>query len=121
MGNQPARERGHVSFITETVIVQQRTPSGVNEIGETIWVDERQDVAGVLVAPGNGVDVSDTIRPDGSRVTYTLYFPKTFTGTLRGAKVVVRGIELDVIGEPDRYVGAPGKWDMVVQVGVVHG
>ena len=110
-----------MSFRTEQVIVKNRTCTGTNAIGEAVWETIEQLVDGVLIAPGAGQDMTGTIRPDGTRVTYTLYFPKTFTGDLRGATIRVRGMDLAVIGEPDRYLGAPGRWNMVVQVGVVHG
>lgn len=108
-------------FACETVIVKQRKKKGVNLIGETIWEEEQTPVDGVLVAPADGQDATDTIRPDGVRIMYTLYFPETFTGSLRGAAITVRGRDVLVVGDPDSYKGAPTGWHMVVKAGVIHG
>lgn len=109
-----------MSFPIETVMLKQRIKRGVNGVGEPIWESTSMPVNGVLVAPGAAADVTDHIR-DGVRIDFTLYFPKTFTGSLRGAVVNVRGIECGVIGDPQPYLDPPGAWDRVVPVEVIHG
>lgn len=108
-------------FPVETVIVKRRSQNGVNQIGEPVWEYESQNVAGVLVAPATTSDVHDNHRFDGVRVTYTLYFPDTFTSKLRGAMVTVRGVDYQVVGDPDRFRDTPTRWNMVVTVGRVDG
>lgn len=90
-------------------VVVGRDP-GNNEIVETV----EQPVDDVLVAPGGREDVSDSNRPDGSRVAWQLHFPKSFTGSLRGAEVSVRGLEFArVVGDPHPYTvsNTPGRWN----------
>lgn len=77
----------------------------------------------VLVDPSKGADVLSNTRLDGTRAYLTLHFPKTFTAPLRGCKVVVRGKEYRVIGDPAPYTDAntPTRWHMPVDVEVVDG
>lgn len=62
------------------------------------WAEEQ--VADVVVAPGSTSDVADSDRPDGTRTGFSLAFPRTFSASLRGCHVVVRGIECAVVGDP---------------------
>ena len=80
-------------------------------------------VSNVLVAPTSTTDLSGSIRPDGDSTTLTLYFPKSFTGALRGARVIVRGQTYEVQGEPFAYDPAitPGTRNLVVTVKRVEG
>ncbi|MGP5012729.1 hypothetical protein ACTXJU_03550 [Glutamicibacter ardleyensis] len=81
-------------------------------------------VENVLIDPSPGSDVTETHRPDGTRLEYRLHFPKTFTGTLRGAEVIVRGGNpLFVEGDPQPYTNenTPGPWNRPVDVFTVKG
>ena len=62
-------------------------------------------------------------RPDGTEVAYTLCFPKSFTASLKGCRVNVRGTEYRVIGDPQRYdpENTPGDWNLTVEVGRTDG
>lgn len=91
-------------------------------IGETVLVDGIP-VDNVLVEPGLARDVTDATVPAGTRVEYTLRFPMTYDGTISGAKVTVRGVELDTLTFGDhwrpgeRFGSWSGQWDMNVIVG----
>lgn len=60
----------------------------------------------------------DASRPDGTEVAYTLCFPKSFTASLKGCRVNVRGTEYRVIGDrsattrktPQAIGTSPWKW-----------
>lgn len=84
-------------------------------------------VKGVAVQPGPCAEL-DSTRPEGVRVALTLHFPKTWTGSLRGAKVALTGPwegEYRVIGDPKPYDGAncppDVPWNMPVEVEAVDG
>ena len=47
-------------------------------------------IEGVVVCPGATSEL-DASRPDGTEVAYTLCFPKSFTASLKGCRVNVRG------------------------------
>ena len=106
----------------ETVTV--RTPSvSYDEHMEAVETWEEQEVDDVVVAPGSTSDVTDTTRPWGTRAAYTLGFPKTFSSSLRGCRVVVRGIEYAVIGDPQPNAmgNCPTAWWYTAQVEAVDG
>ena len=111
-------------IVGETVVVERRQETGRDPGNSPIydWVPET--VEDVLVAPGPRDDVTDSTRPDGVEVKFTLHFPKGYPETLRGARVSVRGREpMAVIGDPTHYTEAntPGRWSMPCEVGKVAG
>ena len=106
----------------ETVTV--RTPTiGYDEHMEEVVTWDEATVQNVVVTPGATSDVLDSTRPDGTRVAFTLGFPKTFTAPLRGCRCVVRGIECAVIGDPQPYTAenVPGAWNYTCEVARVDG
>lgn len=100
----------------EAVVVETHRTVGSDAYGSPIAEPSLEEVADVLVSPGALADLGED-RPEGVRIRYTLYFPKGYEGDLEGARVNVRGRWLYVIGRPDRYLQAPTRWDMQVDVG----
>lgn len=80
-------------------------------------------IENVLVAPSGTADLEPGMRPDGDSVTLTLHFPKTYTGSLRSARLAVRGVMYEVVGDPQPYTdqNVPGEWNRPVQVRLVEG
>ena len=106
----------------ETVTV--RTPSvSYDEHMEEVASWSEESVPNVVVTPGSTSNVVESARPDGSRTAYTLGFPKAFSASLRGCRVVVRGTEYAVIGDPQPLTTAnvPGAWSMTAEVEAVDG
>lgn len=104
--------------------VTVRTPTvGYDEHMEEVVTWQEATVQNVVVTPGATSDVLDPARPDGTRVAFTLGFPKSFTAPLRGCRVTVRGIECAVIGDPQPYTAGsvPGPWDCTAEVERVDG
>ena len=104
--------------------VTVRTPTiGYDEHMEVVESWSARPVENVVVTPGTTSDVLDSTRPDGTRVAFTLGFPKTFTASLRGCRCVVRGIECAVIGDPQLYTAdnVPGAWNYTAEVERVDG
>ena len=106
----------------ETVTVRTPTVS-YDEHMEAVETWAEQEVDDVVVAPGSTSDVTDTTRPWGTRAAYTLGFPKTFSSSLRGCRVVVRGVEYAVIGDPQPLTpeNVPGPWNYTAEVEAVDG
>lgn len=92
----------------ETVAVQLLTDNGYSTPA---------DVANVVIDPYT-YDEMDETRPDGITSSFTLHFPRGYSGDLRGALVTVRGKEYRVVGDPQPYTEAnvPGSWTMPVKV-----
>lgn len=107
---------------SEQVVVVRPTETGRDDMNAPIyeWQDE-QPVA-VVVAPGATADL-DASRPEGVSVVMTLHFQKSYTDSLRGCKIRVRGVEYAVIGDPQPYTDAntPGLYNRPVEVEAVHG
>ena len=85
------------------------------------------DVANVLVEPGP-CSALDAARPEGVTVDFTLHFPKTWAGDLRGARVTLPaprawGNPYRVVGNPEPWMdeNCPGDWNMPVEVTATDG
>ncbi|WP_165043676.1 head-tail adaptor protein [Adlercreutzia sp. ZJ138] len=92
--------------------------------GETVFVDGTEPVLDVVVQVGEtSSQQSNLDEHQGAIADYTLHFPMTYENDLTGRRVLVRGIECDVIGHPDHQRPEQvfgrrwrGKWDMPVRV-----
>ncbi|MBD8218204.1 hypothetical protein IFU40_06100 [Microbacterium sp. CFBP 13617] len=106
----------------ERVIVQRAVEVGKNSRNEPRleWRDEPVD--NVLCIPGPLADVTDAMRPRGVRVEWSLYWPKTYTQSLAGCRVIIRGGEpLNIVGDPQSYMGAPTRWNRPSEAGRTDG
>lgn len=108
----------------EPVVVERREQVGLDPGRNPIydWVPEV--VEDVLVEPGSRSDVSDSQRPDGVRVAWTLHFPKVYTASLSGCRVQVRDDKpRKVIGDPHQYTNAntPTRWNRPAELEGVEG
>lgn len=101
---------------TETVTVL-RPSVGRDDLGEITEGEPTREEVRCVVCPGATSDM-DATRPEGVTVAYTIHFPKTYAGSLRGCSVEVRGEAYDVVGDPQRTTDAatPGPWNLAVEV-----
>lgn len=101
---------------TEAVTVVRPTVER-DDLGEPTFGEPTREDVRCVVCPGVTADL-DASRPEGVTVAYTLHFPKTYAGSLRGCSVEVRGETYDVVGDPQRTTDAatPGPWDMAAEV-----
>lgn len=107
-----------MNLIQGEAVTVIRTVWDRDELGDPIDpTEQREVVENVVVYPGPTSDL-DASRPDGVKVAFTLCFPKTFTGELKGCSVEVRGTAYAVVGDPQRYTGAnvPGDWNYTAEV-----
>lgn len=103
----------------ETVVVVTRVPVDKNSHGNATHTTTQQQVDDVLVAPGPRTDLPVTDHPEGTVVAFNLQFPKTFTGSLRGREITIRGeAGFKVIGDPRPFTpeNTPTRWHMPVEV-----
>lgn len=114
----------------ERVAVLTRADGGIDEMGDPIAVWSAETVEGALVRPLSGEDLKDARRPDGVRAEYSIAFPKSYTGEVRGARIALvdRGMDasdaaaaLVVSGAPDRTRPCPTLWNMVAEAGRADG
>ena len=102
----------------ETVVVIHRAEVGRGAGNTPIYTEVEEAVDDVLVSPASTSDVIESNRPDGTELVYRLDFPKTWTRSLRGCRVRVRGEEFHVAGDPRPFLGSltPGRWNRPVNV-----
>lgn len=107
---------------SEQVVVIRPIETGRDSMNEPVYEWQDEAPVSVVVAPGATADL-DASRPEGSSVVMTLHFQKSYTKSLRGCKVRVRGTEYSVIGDPQPYMGAntPGLYNRPVSVKRVVG
>lgn len=89
---------------------------------ETYDWESAEAVPNVLIAPGATADLDET-RPEGVEVSYSLYFPKSYSASLKGCRVEVYGERFDVVGDPRPYPAhlTPGDWNTVAEVARTDG
>lgn len=88
-----------------------------DDLGEPVEVGAEREEVRCVVCPGATSDM-DATRPEGVAVAFTLHFPKTYAGSLRGCSVEVRGETYGVVGDPQRTTEAatPGPFNMAAEV-----
>lgn len=64
-----------------------------------------QDLA-CVVAPGDTSNRPEDGHEQPVDVAYTIYLPRSFASSLRGARATVRGETFDVVGDPKGYTEA---------------
>ena len=99
-----------------------RESARLDDLGEPIDSRPSREAVRCVVCPGPTSDLGAE-RPNGARIAYTLHFPKTYRGDLRGCSVEVRGEAFAVVGDPMRTTEAatPGAWNMAVEVARADG
>lgn len=107
-------------------IVERDVVVGQDRFGEPVYgTPEREVVGPVLIDPGTSQRM-EAARPDGVEIAFTIHFPKTFSGDLRGARIILpqpyAGV-YEVDGDPYPYMeqNCPDDWYMEVQVVKTYG
>lgn len=111
-----------VSLIPTEAVTVIRPTVERDDLGEPIEAGASREEVRCVVCPGATSDM-DATRPEGVTVSYTLHFPKTYKGDLRGCSVEVRSEVFDVVGDPMRTneAATPGPWNMAVEVARADG
>lgn len=106
-----------LSLIPTEAVTVLRPSVGRDDLGEITEGEPTREEVRCVVCPGATSDM-DATRPEGVTVAYTIHFPKTYAGSLRGCSVEVRGEAYDVVGDPQRTTDAatPGPWNLAVEV-----
>jgi hypothetical protein len=107
----------------ERVQVTVRQQTGVDPGNDPTFEDVTTLVDNVLVAQGDQGLLNGSTRPDGVVADATMYFPRTFSGSLMKATVTARGRTYRVIGDPIPYDGGlkPTEWNLTVPCKRVEG
>ena len=96
---------------TEAVTVIRPTVER-DDLGEPIEAGASREEVRCVVCPGATSDM-DATRPEGVTVSYTLHFPKTYAGSLRGCSRCAAPATTwwaTLSARPRRRRQAPGTW-----------
>lgn len=106
-----------LSLIPTEAVTVVRPAAERDDLGEPTLGEPTREAVRCVVCPGATSDM-DATRPEGVTVSYTLHFPKTYAGSLRGCSVEVRGEAYDVVGDPQRTTeeATPGPFNLAVEV-----
>lgn len=105
-----------------TVTLTERTESGTNDFGESVWTETEIPVEGVLIGRPSAEDISAGLELYGKRAAYTLGIPKGDTHNWVDATVQFFGhtfltFGLPLTAEPDNI---PLCWGQIVHVAAVE-
>lgn len=111
-----------VSLIPDEEVFVIRESARLDDLGEPVGSEVSREAVRCVVCPGSTSDLGAE-RPNGVRIAYTLHFPKTYKGDLRGCSVEVRSKVFGVVGDPMRTADAatPGPWNVAVEVARADG
>lgn len=111
-------------MLSGRTVTVTRYENGYDDERDPIKVPTSERVENVLVAPGATSDIAETTRPDGTKVAFTLAFPKPYAASLRGCDVAIDGEDgvYKVIGDP-RPVrdNCPTAWWLTAEVEASNG
>lgn len=108
----------------ETVTIKSRTATEADPFNDPTYSESTEQVDNVLVAQGSQSNSTDSTRPDGVQVAFTLYFPRSWAyRSLKGDSVLIDGNEYKVVGNPRPYDGGlhPTQWNLEVEVSESEG
>lgn len=104
------------------VLVRAPSRGAVDELGNPARsFGDPETVGDVLVMAGATSDSQESNRPDGVGVAYTLTFPASYAGSLRGCEVKVPGddswygIAGDPRPTPAGQLGRPLRWNRTAE------
>ena len=109
-----------------TVTVLRPNKVGTDRLNNPVYGTPSRDVVeNVLIAPSTTEDL-EAARQQGVTLAMTLHFPKEYTSSLKGCKVVLPAPWSDtfrVVGDPMPYMAenCPTPWNRPVNVEVAHG
>lgn len=102
----------------EPITIQWREQTDADPFGNPTYTNSEENVDNVLVAQGSQSNSTDSTRPDGVQVAFTLYFPRSWAfKSLKNATVLIDGNPYKVLGNPRPYDGGltPTAWNLKVE------
>lgn len=103
--------------------VLRRVEGAADEMGEPTITWQAETVSNVLVAPSENDRIEQSGRVLGTDDTLNVYFPKTYTDSLKNCKLGISGSTWDVLGDPNGFIPSqcPTSWNRRVVARKVEG
>ncbi|MBQ9075083.1 MAG: hypothetical protein IJY32_03870 [Mogibacterium sp.] len=101
-----------------TVVLYEKSQTGVDPFGDPIYEEAPVEVENVLVAPASTDDITEQLQLYGKHVVYTLGIPKGDTHEWKDRKVHFFGQDFRTFGFPTEGIEGliPLCWNKKVQV-----
>lgn len=101
-----------------TVVLYERTQTGVDAFNRPVYTEVAKQVNNVLVAPLSDEEIVNTLNLTGRRAKYQLAIPKGDAHTWEGNSVEFFGEKWRVIGKPTSGIDdlIPLRWNTKVKV-----
>ena len=107
----------------ENVTVTRKVLSSRDGMGEPVFSTSTETVANVLWHESSTDEMDESTRMYGVTCDLSLDFPKSYTASLEGCTVTVRGVDYRVLGDPKGYMeqNTPTPWNRPVRVARADG
>ena len=106
-----------------SIILTERTQTGVNEINEPIYEETEVTVDNVLVGSPKTDEIADALKLYGKQLAYTLYLPKSDSHNWENATVTFYGRTFRTFGLPmtliEENIPEAVSWNTRIQVEAV--
>lgn len=90
---------------TEEAAVLLPVEVGTDALNGAVVEWREEGTATVVVSPVDDDDLTASNRPYGTAPGLTVHFPSSWGGSLRGARLSLRGAVWEVEGDPEPYSG----------------
>lgn len=101
-----------------TVILYQKTKTGVNAFGEDVFTESSTQVDNVLIAPSSESEILETTNLYGKKAVYTLAIPKDDTNDWTDCRISFFGEDFHSFGFASQGIDdlIPLGWNKKVTV-----
>ena len=101
-----------------TVILYERTQSGVDDLNDAVYTETPVEVKNVLVTPADSTEIVNSITLEGKKAVYELCLPKGDTHEWENCRVSFFGEDWIAFGFTREYIedNVPLSWNRKVKV-----
>jgi len=101
-----------------TVILYERTQSGVDDLNDAVYTETPVEVKNVLVTPVDSTEIVNSITLEGKKAVYELCLPKGDAHEWENCRVSFFGEDWIAFGFTREYIedNVPLSWNRKVKV-----
>ena len=101
-----------------TVILHERTQTGVDSLNNPVYAENAVEVKNVLVTPSDSSEVTSSTTLEGRKAVYELCIPKGDTHDWENNRVTIRGEDYVVFGMVREWIeeNVPLSWNRKAKV-----
>ncbi len=101
-----------------TVILYERTQTGVDDLNDPVYSESPVEVKNVLVGQPDSDEIVNSVTLEGKKAEYELCIPKGDTHSWENSKVTIWGENFVTFGKVYQYIeeNVPLSWNKKVKV-----